>query len=183
MPTTRKRVERRRSDILSPNQRSILETGVECFPAWPGFEDEDHRREAWAANRAQIMAEWRHPGRRPDAYWEFDLQLEECRPDGHRTWGWPAPIQSEPEMVLDLLKRGELKSCQFNGAHRIESELRQIREDWLNEVRIAVSQASGVLKIAAALSTWGTPTWFYQEHAPRIFAEMRDGRCPRSADA
>jgi hypothetical protein len=133
VPTNRKRVDRGRTDLLNPNQRSILETGVECFPWAPGFEDDDHRREAWEANKALILAEWCHPGRRPDAYWEFDLGLEECKRNGHWTWDWPAPLQSEKEMVYDLLKRGKLKSCQFNGANRIDSELRVIREDWLRE--------------------------------------------------
>jgi hypothetical protein len=36
-----------------------------------------------------------------------------------------------------------------------------------------VSQAGGVPKITTALPTWGTPVWFYEEHAPRIFAETR----------
>jgi hypothetical protein len=174
MPTTRKRVERRRSDILSPNQESIFCCGCECFPAWPGFEDEEHERGAWAAHRDRLMAEHAHPGRRPWAYWAYELGLEEVRDaHGNLTFAWPAPVQSEAEMVYDLLKRGKLKSCKFNGTHRIESELRQIHEDWLNEVRITVSQAGGVPKITTALPTWGTPVWFYQEHAPRIFADMR----------
>jgi hypothetical protein len=172
MPTTRRRVDRRRADLLNLNQRSILETGVECFPAWRGFEDDDHRREAWEANRALIMAEWRHPGRRPDAYWEFDVGLEAVCREGRWTWGWPAPIQSEAEMVLDLLRRGRLKGCKFNGAVGIDSELRQIREDWLREVRIKLGGEDHVPKITGPLPTWGTPVWFYEEHAPRIFAEL-----------
>jgi hypothetical protein len=183
MPTTRRRVDRRRADLLNPNQRSILETGLECFPAWPGFEDNDHRREAWEANRALIMAEWRHPGRRPDALWELDAGLEAVCRDGHWTWGWPARIQGEQEMVYDLLKRGKLQSCGFNGANRIDSELRQIREDWLRAIRIELAAKDHIPKITRALPTWGTPVWFYDEHAPRIFAEMQDQRCPRPADA
>jgi hypothetical protein len=171
MPTTRKRVERRRSDTLNPNQHSILCSGCELFPAWDGFDDEQHEREAWAAHRDRLMAEWARPGRRPWAYWRYDLNLEEARDShGNLTFAWPPPIQSEPEMVLDLLRRGRLKSCQFNGSHRIESEPRAIRENWLTEIRITVSQAGGVPKITMALPTWGTPVWFYAEHA---YAEMR----------
>ena len=173
MPTNRKRVDRGRTDLLNPNQRAILEVGCECFPWAPGFEDDDHRREAWEANRALIMAEWRHPGRRPDAYWEFDVGLEQVCRDGDWTRGWPPPIQSEAEMVYDLLKRGKLKSCEFNGANRIESEPRQIREDWLNEIRIKLVATDRIPKITRALPTWGTPVWFYEKHAPRIFAETR----------
>jgi hypothetical protein len=177
MPTNRRRVDRRRSDILSPNQRAILATGCECFPAWPGFEDAEHERDAWEAHRDRLMAERGHPGRRPWAYWAYDLGLEEVRDaHGNLTFAWPVPIESESEMVLDLLRRGKLQSCKLNGSIRIESEPRQIREDWSNEVRIAVSQASGVPKIAAALPTWGTPTWFYQEHAPQVLAEMQQRR-------
>jgi hypothetical protein len=183
MPTNRKRVDRGRTDVLNPNQEGILRCGLDVFP-WPGFEDEEHQRTAWEANRERLMAEWWHPGERPWAYWAYDWGLEEARnAHGDLTFAWPAPIQSEVEMVYDLLKRGKLKSCKLNGSIRIESELRQIREDWLNEVRITVSQAGGVPKITTALPTWGTPTWFYAEHAPRIFAEMQDRRCPRSADA
>jgi hypothetical protein len=183
MPTNRKRVDRGRTDLLNPNQRAILEVGGECFPWAPGFADDDHRREAWEANRTQIMAAWAHPGRRPDAYWEFDLGLEAVCREGRWTWRWPPPIQSEQEMVYDLLKRGKLKSCRFNGVHRIDSELRQIREDWWNEIRIELAAKDHIPKITTALPTWGTPVWFYQEHAPRIFAELQDQRCPRPTDA
>jgi hypothetical protein len=181
MPTNRKRVDRGRTDLLNPNQRAILEVGGECFPWAPGFADDDHRREAWEANRTQIMAAWAHPGRRPDAYWEFDLGLEAVCREGRWTWRWPPPIQSEQEMVYDLLKRGKLKSCRFNGVHRIESEPRQIREDWLNEVRLTVLQAGGVPKINGPLPTWGTPVWLYEEHAPRVLAELETrGQNPAS---
>jgi hypothetical protein len=168
MPTTRTRVERRRSDILSPNQESILRCGCELFPGWPAFEDEEHKREAWEANRERLGAEWSRPGRRPWAYWVYDLGLEQVR-DARRylTFAWPSPIQSESEMVVDLLKRGKLKGCGFNGSHWIESELRAIREDWLNEIRILMGGKTSVPKITAALPTWGAPVWFYNEHAPR----------------
>jgi hypothetical protein len=173
MPTNRRRIYRGRTDALSANQRSILETGCECFPWMPGFEDDDHRREAWKANKALIMAEWCHPGRRPAAYWDLDLGLEPCERAGDWTWKWPAPIQSQAEMVYDLLKRGKLKSCERNGANRIDSELRAIREDWLNGIRVELIAKDRVPKITGALPTWGTPVWFYEEHAPRIWAEMQ----------
>jgi hypothetical protein len=171
MPTTRTRVSRGRTDLLNLNQRSILTTGCECFPAWPGFEDDEHREEAWAANRAQILAEWCHPGRRPDAFWEFDLSLEQR--DGYRVWRWPEPIQSEAEMVYRLLEASELEPCRFNGAVRIDSELRVIQEEWLREIRIGLIAVDRVPQITKPLPTWGAPVWFYQEHAPRIVAELQ----------
>jgi hypothetical protein len=172
MPTTRTRVERRRSDSLNANQESILRCGSELFPGWDGFDDEEHAHEAWETNRERLMSEHARPGRRPWPYWAFDLSLEEARDaHGHLTFAWPPPIQSEAEMVYDLLKLGKLKSCQFNGTHRIESELRAIRENWLTEIRIAMGGKSHVPKITTAMPTWGTPVWFYQEHAPRMLSE------------
>jgi hypothetical protein len=93
--------------------------------------------------------------------------------NGDMTFAWPPPIQSEAEMVYDLLKRGKLKSCKFNGIVRIESEIREIRESWLKEIRLELIAKDHIPKITTALPTWGTPPWFFNEHAPRIFAEMR----------
>jgi hypothetical protein len=174
MPTNRRRIDRARGDVLNINQEGFLHLGFDCFPGYPGFEDEDRQREAWEANRERLMAGYDRPGRRPWAHWRFDWDLEEGRDaKGWRTFVWPSPIQSEEEMVYDLLKRGKLKSCKFNGAIRIESELRVIRENWLNEIRIVLGNEDCVPKITGALPTWGTPVWFYEEHAPRIWAEMR----------
>src|SRR5688572_5426890 len=100
MPTNRKRVDRHRSDVLNSNQEGILRCGFDCFPAWPGFEDEEHAREAWEVNRERLMAENAHPGERPWAYWAYDWGLEEVRDaKGNVTFACPAPIQSEAEMV------------------------------------------------------------------------------------
>ena len=85
---------------------------------------------------------------------------------GDLTFAWPAPIQSEEEMVYDLLKRGRLKSCKLNGAIRIDSELRTIRESWLHEIRSSLFAEDHVPKITRALPTWGCPPWFYKAHAP-----------------
>jgi hypothetical protein len=169
VPTNRKRVDRRRSDTLNPNQESVLRTGCELFPGWPGFGDEEHKRAAWEANRDRLMAENAHPGRRPWAYWAYDCGLEET-PDGLAR---PALIQSEAEMVYDLLKRGKLKSCERNGVNRIDSELRVIREDWLREIRLEVAWADAMPKRTTPLPTSGCPVWFYQEHAPHIWGEAQ----------
>jgi len=172
MPTNRKRVDRHRSDVLNPNQEGFLRCGFfDCFPGLPRFEDDAHAREAWEANRERLMAENCHPGERPWAYWAYDWGLEEGRDaNGNWTFVWPAPIQSEEEMVYDLLKRGKLKSCRFNGAIRIDSELETIRESWLNEIGFELFAKDHVPKITSPLPTWGTPVWFYDEHAPRIWA-------------
>jgi hypothetical protein len=171
VPTNRKRIDRGRTDRLNPNQEGFLRCGFDVFPGFPGFENEEHAREAWEANRGRLMAEYEHPGRRPWAYWTYDWELEEVRDaNGNSSFAWPAPIQTESEMVLDLLRRGKLKSCQFNGGRRIDSEPRQIREDWLNEIRLVLIGEDHVPKITQALPTWGTPVWFYQEYAPRVFA-------------
>jgi hypothetical protein len=180
MPTNRKRVDRRRSDALNLNQESVLCCGSDLFPGLPGFEDEEHAREAWGANRDRLMAENAHPGERPWAYWAYDWSLEEMRDaNGDVSFAWPAPIQSEQEMVYDLLKRGKLKSCKLNGGRPIDSELRVIRENWLREIGWEVGWADRVPKRATPLPTYGCPVWFYREHAPRILAEAQAERAKR----
>jgi hypothetical protein len=169
MPTNRTRVDRRRSDGLNINQESILRCGLDLFPGWPGFEDEEHERDAWVANRERLMAENAHPGKRPWAYWAYDWELEET-PDG---FAWPVPIQSEQEMVHGLLRRRKLKSCKLNGANRITSEIMQIREDWLREIGWEAAWADAVPQRTTPLPTFGCPVWFYEEHAPRIWAEAQ----------
>jgi hypothetical protein len=172
MPTTRRRVDRHRSGRLSGNQESFLCTGSHLLAGLPEFGCEEHAREAWEANRDRIMAENCHPGERPWAYWVFDWELEEVRDgNGEPSFAWPAPIQSEEEMVYNLLKRGELVECKYNGVIRIDSELKQIERGWLHEIRTEVMFADSVPKRATPLRTYGCPVWFYEEHAPRIWAE------------
>jgi hypothetical protein len=172
MPTTRRRVDRHRADRLSGGQESYLELGFVAFAGEPGFESEEHARAAWEANRDRLMAENCHPGERPWAYWTYDWELERVRDShGDLTFTWPAPIQSEEEMVYDLLKRGELEECEFNGVNRISSEIAQIEQDWLRAIKSEVASADSVPKRTAPLQFCGVPVWFYEEHAPRIWAE------------
>jgi hypothetical protein len=173
MPTNRTRIDRGRRDALTLAQRAHLECGHYFFD-FDGdldhFEDEAHRRRAWAFHRAQILSEWHLPGNRPDALWQYDYGL---RPRSWpKEWSWPRPVTTEAEMVRRLLLKGEIEHCRLNGAIRISDEIAQIEADWMHEVRIAVSQAGRVLELDQPLPTWGTPVWFYREHARRVFAEL-----------
>jgi hypothetical protein len=191
MPTTRRRVDRHRSDRLSGGQQSYLELGFVAFAGEHGFESEAHAREAWEVNRDRIMAESCHPGRRPWAYWTYDWGLERVRDgNGELTFAWPEPIQSEEDMVYDLLKRGELEECKYNGAIRIDSEIKQIEEDWLRAIKTEVMFVVSLPKRTTPLQCYGVPVWFYEEHAPRIWAEeqkrwreFRDRMRPAAAES
>ena len=92
MPTTRIRRDRGRLDALTDAQRSHLEVGHYFFD-FDGeadrFRDEAHRRRAWALHRADILADWRGPGSRPVALWQYDL-ASKLRPRPRRTTAWPA---------------------------------------------------------------------------------------------
>src|SRR4051812_19322962 len=71
----RRREDRRRK--LTFAQRMDLEVG--CDPA--AWESEDHRREAWAMHRDELMAvSW--PDRPPEAFWQYEPgvpdELRDC---------------------------------------------------------------------------------------------------------
>lgn len=167
-------VGKRRLDQLTAAQRSHLESGHYFFD-FAGeadhFADEDHRLEAWRAHRDLILAEWCHPGQRPVAMWEYDLNLRpQPWPKG---WGWPRPIQTESEMVHALLQRGEIAPCRFNGCVPIKSELAQIEHDWLREIGWTVGCRDELPVITRPLTTYGTPVWFARRHARRIWERAR----------
>jgi hypothetical protein len=117
MPTNRQRIARDRSDQLNPNQESVLKSGSELLPGWPGFDDDEHRREAWAIHRERLMAEYARPGRRPHAFWRFDMRLAEVRDRwGDLSFAWPEGIETEEQMVYAMLERGQLRPLVRNGA-------------------------------------------------------------------
>jgi hypothetical protein len=131
MPTNRRRVDRDRVDQLNPTQESVLRTGSECISGWPGFVDDEHARAAWRAHREQLMAEYDRPGCRPHAFWLYDMGLEEARDRWDElTFAWPAPHETQEQMVYAMLKCGDLQPL----ACGITRELSAIRELWAHSL-------------------------------------------------
>jgi hypothetical protein len=172
MPTNRTRFRHGRRDVMTAAQKAHLTCGCYFFDfrgEADHFVDEAHRRATWEAYRAQILEAWDHPGRRPDALWEYDFGLK-CCPDP-REWSWPRPIESEAEMVHRLLTEGTLEPCQFSGINPIASELEEIEASWLKEVELTIGFGDTLPKPPFPLETWGCPSWFWRKHARRIHAE------------
>jgi hypothetical protein len=155
MPTNRKRVDRGRLDSLSTAQKSHLLSGDYILPFGDEFVDEQHRRHAWQVHGAEIMAAYDRDGHRPAAFWDYQVR-----------GGWRRYGASEQDAVHKLLAAGKLDPCK-------PGELTKIEALWLHEVRVSlVHSGYRLLALTSPLSTWGTPTWFYQEHAPTILAEL-----------
>jgi hypothetical protein len=164
MPTNRKRRDRSRLDELTDAQEAHLRCGHYFFDfreELDHFRDEAHRRRAWALHRERILAEYAHPGHRPLAFWEYDAG------------SWENYGTSEPEAVHRLLEAGEIEGCRFNGVNRIVSELEVIEANWRREIKGELFCHDAVPKINGPLPTWGTPVWYYRQHAPRILAELK----------
>jgi hypothetical protein len=171
MPVKR-RVAKCRLDVLDLNRRGHLETGSYLwghFRDQDEFESEAERREAWARHREMILADWCHPGRRPVALWDYDL--------GDRSkFG-----ETEEDAVYRLLKAGRLVEIRLNGSNSIASEIAQIEADWLHEIKLEVYWGTAGDTIDGPLQTWGTPTWFFAIHAPRLRAEAKADRAKFAA--
>jgi hypothetical protein len=177
MPTKRRKLVPRRLNRMTLAQESHLSCGHYFFDfdgELDHFVDEVHRRATWAANRELILAKWSHPGRRPVSMWEYDAGLK--RRPWPREWSWPRPVASEAEMVHRLLKRGELQPCRFNGTIPVADEVAVIEANWLREIGYSVGCGDTMCAFSGPLPTYGCPKWFYQEHAPAIFARQRAER-------
>ena len=135
------------------------------------FEDDAHRRQAWAAYRAEILEGWCFPGDRPDALWEYDYELTPA-PEPLE-WSWPKPVTTEPEMVRALLLKGRLAHCRFNGCVPIADEIKAIEEGWQRDVSGHVCGEDRLPAYDLAEMTYGCPGWYYREHAPRLYAEQK----------
>jgi hypothetical protein len=118
MPRKR-RLEKRRLDVLTPAQESHLFAGAYLI-ATPRdadhFVDEAHRQAAWTRHRERILADWDQPGRRPAAFWDYDFGP------------WSRHGETEQAAVLHLLKAGRIQSIAFCGAYRIDDEMAAIEE-------------------------------------------------------
>jgi hypothetical protein len=172
----RRKLGVRRLGVMTLSQREHLECGDYLLWHRPEeeFLDDEHRRLTWAANRVQILAEWSRAGRRPAAFWELDCGFKPRL--WPKCWSWPRRVETEPEMVRALLLAGDIEGCRLDGTMRIASEVEVIERSWLDEIRISLIGSQRVLEPSRLLSTWGTPAWFYREHAPRILAELEAER-------
>src|SRR5688572_16502623 len=84
MPVKR-RLTKARLDVLSLPQLTHREFGdyvIAPSGRAAGFEDAEHRREAWGVHRSQIMLGVSHRGqlepwvgRRPAAYWDYEVPM------------------------------------------------------------------------------------------------------------
>jgi hypothetical protein len=150
---------------LTMAQRAHLQTGHYFFDfagARGRFVDDAHRRAMWAAYREQLMVENDRVGQRPLAFWEYDV------PGGSERHG-----ESEQDAVRTLLLAGRLEHCRRDGTVPVDDEAAEIEAKWRHEIRVALLRSRDrPLEIGEALSTWGTPRWFYREHAPGLVAEL-----------
>ena len=83
MPTIRKIAPKRKGENRLPKGwDNQLTTGI-IFTGDEPFESEEQRRQIWFRYRDRLMAEWmnekQNAGKRPIAFWQYDLKRE--RPD------------------------------------------------------------------------------------------------------
>jgi hypothetical protein len=102
VPRIRRRGHQLRN--LTDGQWQILQFGLAIIPSGAGFATDDEQRAAWRQYRDELMREI-GPGRRPAAYFQFDLGIS---PPG-RWWA-----QLDVLLDRDLVSREE--------AARIEAE-------------------------------------------------------------
>src|SRR3974377_1228911 len=63
--------------VLSEKQRGILLFGYSVAAHHEtGFTSDADERRMWDEHREQLMREFNHPGRRPHAYYKFDLGVD-----------------------------------------------------------------------------------------------------------
>jgi hypothetical protein len=168
MPTVLRKLAPHRRAVLSDAQRSHLWSGCYVLPFGPEFDDEAHRREAWAAHREELLAAYDRPGHRPAAMWDYDV------PGGWRKYG-----ASEQEVVYRLITTGELEPC-------VPNEIAQIERDWLHSIQMDIFAHHYQLRtLKEPLPTWGCPGWFYDKHAAKVLRRMlaERGRPVQLSDA
>ena len=156
MPVKR-RVTKRRLDILTLNQKRHLQFG-DCFfcdgdPECGAFEDAAHRHALWEQHRDTILGEWDRPERMPAAFWEFDRR-------------WPKGAESESHAVWLLPDTtAERKAL--------------IEAYWLRWIPAVLYQTTGMnldWSRDHALASYGVPGCFWDKHAPAVRAEYEAER-------
>jgi hypothetical protein len=169
----RRKLAPRRLDVLTNNLRDHLVCGCYFWSGHPNeveFENDAHRRAVWLKFRTDILAEGCHPGRRPEALWQYDLG------------DWEQFGETESDAVYQLLKQGKLAPVHFNATIRIASEIEQIEADWRDEIRIFLCRGNNetVPKIRKPVDVYGNqrgcPAWFYRRHAEAVLAREQEAR-------
>jgi hypothetical protein len=157
MPTKRQ-IGVKSLTALTLAQESYLKCGRYYFD-WPGgpeehFARDEEANEAWHAHREKVLGDWDIPGRRPPLFWALDVGLKCVRWPDH--WAWPAPYETEADVVRAMLLAGEIEGC------------------WLHAVRCAVQHAHGLPQVDEfALTQWrGVPKWYFNEHVAQVMVEV-----------
>jgi hypothetical protein len=158
MPIKR-RQPKRRVDQLTDEEEQHLAWGCVYFlapgrqfaddasrRAWCPFEDDAHRRAAWALHRDRIMAEWGRDGTRPAGFWSYDADP------------WPPDAAGEADAV-----------------HRLPDtspeERSAIEAEWRQAIEVAIWHARDLAAARdQALAFRGVPSWFFDRHGPDIKA-------------
>jgi hypothetical protein len=150
MPKKRK-LDKRRLDVMDINMESHLRCGSYLFPGGDEFVDGEHRRATWFRHRDEIMAQ--EPfGMRPKALWDYELR-------------WPEGSESEEDAIHRL-------------PDTTEAERAEIEANWLHSLRVALQwfpEAKAEARDKAA-GFHGVPSWFFDRHAPRVRAELEAER-------
>lgn len=149
----KRRNAKRRLDQLTLPQNEHLRCGHYFFET-PGdhskrFEDDEHRRAAWAQHREAILAEWDRPDRMPTAFWDYDRD-------------WPPGAESEAHAIWLL-------------PETTEERRRQIEETWhafIAPVLCHVRDKDLTIGGEHALIFYGIPTAFWNQHAPAVRARL-----------
>lgn len=143
MPVKR-RSSKRRLDALTLDQVEHLVGWISFFLAEgeSPFEDEDHRRAAWRRHREHLLTVWKIPGRRPAAFWDYDVAR-------------PADAVGEAEAVYRL-------------PDTTAAERQAIEAHWLQRIEVALLHATSTAAARElAADSWGVPLAFFDRHAPR----------------
>lgn len=146
MPAKQRRPKRRTDvDVLTESQRLHLVAGHDFFDDVP-FATEAARFECWRRHRAQVMASWTQPGKRPAAFWDYDAT-------------WPDTAVSEAAAVYQL-------------ADTLLAERRAIEADWHTRVGIVLLHARDMEAAALLAADEGIPPEFFRQHAAEIWAGL-----------
>jgi hypothetical protein len=109
-PARSKRAPKRRRDRLSLPEEFQLKFGHQT----PGcFDTDDQCREAWEKHGAEILTKWKHAGKRPWAWYRFELGLD----DRPRQYDPRDPAATNGE-ALWLAQHGHLAPWEIEHLHR-----------------------------------------------------------------
>ena len=149
MATTKRRRRHARENakwLLSHAQEQQLKWGMVLVPVGPEFESEEQQREAWAMHRDRLMASESGPGKRPYAYFKYDLGI--ANPPQPRHW--------DPQIRI-LVERGLIDEQEAVAIERLHpglgpDENGQYR--WAVEDRASAENAHEGFDLVSAWQRW-----------------------------